>query len=74
MITSYLVNSIHWFLRYDDRSNIPCNSLEASISSGSSPKELDASILEKYALGPLTQAVLWEGGRATMALDRGPCK
>jgi hypothetical protein len=30
--------------------------------------------LAEFALGPLTKAGLWEGERATMDLDRGPCK
>lgn len=30
--------------------------------------------LEEFAFGPLTEARLWEGERATMKLDRGPCK
>lgn len=50
-------------------------SLEATYNSLGDPlKKLDPSIMAKFALGPLTQAVLWEGERATMALDRGPCK
>jgi hypothetical protein len=46
--------------------------LEATLSDvGNSPLELD---VENFAFGPLTRAELWEGDRATMALDRGPCK
>jgi hypothetical protein len=37
-------------------------------------KEVDTSILPMLAIGPLTQAKLWEGERAEMRLARGPCK
>ncbi|TVY51693.1 Altered inheritance of mitochondria protein 9, mitochondrial, partial [Lachnellula cervina] len=48
-------------------------SLEATYNSLGDPlKKLDPSIMAKFALGPLIQAVLWEGERATMALDQGP--
>jgi hypothetical protein len=30
--------------------------------------------LDDYAMGPLTRAELWAGGREQMDLDRGPCK
>lgn len=30
--------------------------------------------IRKFAIGPLTDAKLWRGERAKMALDRGPCK
>lgn len=43
-------------------------------SIGNLPKEIDTSHITKFALGPLNQAVLWEGERAKMVLDRGPCK
>jgi hypothetical protein len=36
--------------------------------------ELDSALLDKFAIGPLTQAVIWDDERATMPLDRGPCK
>lgn len=39
-----------------------------------SGERLDCSILAKLAFGPLTQARLWEGERAQMTLDRGPCE
>jgi hypothetical protein len=53
----------------------PVQNLEASISDhGDAPTKLPPSLIDKFAIGPLTQAVLWEGERATMALDRGPCK
>ena len=39
-----------------------------------SGERLDCSILSKLAFGPLTQARLWEGERAQMTLDRGPCE
>ncbi len=36
--------------------------------------QYDSNLISQYALGPLTKASLWEGERATMDLDRGPCK
>jgi hypothetical protein len=30
--------------------------------------------MDEYVLGPLTEGKFWEDGRATMDLDRGPCK
>ncbi|TVY42581.1 Altered inheritance of mitochondria protein, mitochondrial [Lachnellula occidentalis] len=49
------------------------HSLEATYKlMGNALKEVDSSIMAKFALGPLTEAVLWEGERATMPLDRGP--
>ena len=35
---------------------------------------LDHPILQKFTLGPLTEARHWDGARSTMILDRGPCK
>ena len=43
-------------------------------SSDDCPKELDTLLIGKFALGPSTEAGLWEGERATMTLDQGPCK
>jgi hypothetical protein len=54
-----------------ENKGIFAQSLEATFGNS---KELDPLLTEKYALGPLAQAVLWEGERAAMALDRGPCK
>ncbi len=31
-------------------------------------------VLEGFALGPLTEARLWDGEKLMMNLDRGPCK
>lgn len=50
----------------------PAQSLEVANNGGST--ELNLALLDKFAIGPLTQAILWEGERATMSLDRGPCK
>jgi hypothetical protein len=36
--------------------------------------KLDSVPAEEFVLGPLTDARLWEGERAAMNLDRGPCK
>ena len=38
---------------------------------GGSPKDLGASLLDKFALDLLIEAVLCEGERSTMASDRG---
>lgn len=34
---------------------------------------IDPDILARYALGPLTSSELWQSGRTTMELGRGPC-
>ncbi|KAF2455315.1 kinase-like domain-containing protein [Lineolata rhizophorae] len=39
---------------------------------GGRASEPDPALVEDFALGPLTEARLWEGDRATMELDRGP--
>ena len=31
-------------------------------------------ILQRFTLGPLTEAKYWDGARSKMMLDRGPCK
>lgn len=58
-----------------EKKGLPTYDLEAElVSSAGSMKSLDPALLEKFALGPLTEARLWEGERASMNLDRGPCK
>ncbi|KAF1364301.1 hypothetical protein EJ07DRAFT_162122 [Lizonia empirigonia] len=53
-----------------EKNNIKAYDLGAkSLSSGDCMK---GALLEEFALGPLTEARLWEGERATMKLDRGP--
>ena len=47
---------------------------EASSSKRGYLAEKDASYLARFSLGPLTKAVLWEGEREEMALDREPCR
>jgi hypothetical protein len=49
-------------------------SVEVTASCDGGSVELDFALLDKFAIGPLTQAVLWDDERATMPLDRGPCK
>ncbi|KAH6719806.1 hypothetical protein BKA61DRAFT_667720 [Leptodontidium sp. MPI-SDFR-AT-0119] len=52
---------------------VRAQSLGATYNSiGNPSKELDPLHVAKFALGPLSQAVLWQGERATMALERGP--
>lgn len=54
---------------------LPAYDLEArSLSPDGSTGRFDSVLTEEFALGPLTEARLWEGERATMNLDRGPCK
>jgi hypothetical protein len=54
---------------------IVAQSLEAKISTHEfSPTELDHSLMDKFAIGPLNQALLWDTKSSTMALDRGPCE
>jgi len=55
-----------------EEKGVPAYDLEARPSSSS---ELGKGpTTEDFALGPLTEAKLWEGERAAMNLDRGPCK
>ncbi|CZT52708.1 uncharacterized protein RSE6_14068 [Rhynchosporium secalis] len=59
----------------DDLKNkgVHVQSLKATYSSMGNPsKELDPSHTAKFVLGPLDEAVLWQGERATLALERGP--
>ncbi|PVH85726.1 hypothetical protein DL98DRAFT_568045 [Cadophora sp. DSE1049] len=52
---------------------LPTYDLEAkSISTDGTPMQLNSVSTEEFAIGPLTEARLWEGERATMKLDRGP--
>lgn len=54
---------------------LPAYDLEAKpLLCGGRANEPDPALLEDFALGPLTEARLWEDDRATMVLDRGPCK
>lgn len=46
---------------------------EIQLSSGSMAV-LDPGVTNDFVFGPLTEAGLWEDERATMNLDRGPCK
>ncbi|TVY82477.1 Altered inheritance of mitochondria protein [Lachnellula suecica] len=66
----------HGYIYYKDdlkTKGVRAQSLEAMYSSiGNPSKELDPSHMAKFVLGPLDQAVLWQGERATMALERGP--
>jgi hypothetical protein len=49
--------------------------LEARILSPDGSTELlNTAVTDEFVLGPLTEARLWEGERATLNLDRGPCK
>jgi hypothetical protein len=62
------------------KTDLECKALAAEslrpqhLAIESDTTRLDPSALSKFALGPVTDARLWEGERATMALDRGPCK
>ncbi|KAK0119874.1 Phosphotransferase enzyme [Cadophora gregata] len=66
----------HGCIYYKDdleRKGLRAPSLEATYNSNGNPsKEFDPLHIAKFALGPLSQPVLWEGQRATMALQRGP--
>ena len=58
-----------------EQNGLPAYDLEArSLSPDGSTGQFDSVLTEEFALGPLTEARLWEGERATMNLDRGPCK
>ena len=54
---------------------LPAYDLEAEVlSSDGSTTRLNSVLTEGFAIGPLTEARLWDRERATMTLDRGPCK
>lgn len=36
--------------------------------------KIDSVNMDKFTIGPLTEAKHWAGKRATMNLDRGPCE
>ncbi|KAI9674439.1 MAG: Phosphotransferase enzyme [Caeruleum heppii] len=56
-----------------DRRGIAANTLPPELlTTENITKPLDPSTLGKYAIGPLTDAKLWEGERAEMDMDRGP--
>jgi len=56
-----------------DLENIGVPTMDIDATFLVSGKTLNCPIISKLAFGPLTQAVLWEGERAKMTLDRGPC-
>ena len=41
--------------------------------SQSQSNDIDATYIKNFAIGPLTEAKLWEGEREMMEVDRGPC-
>jgi hypothetical protein len=44
------------------------------ISADGSMETFSTADMDEFVLGPLIEGKLWEDGRATMDLDRGPCK
>ena len=72
---SFLRHGCIYYKKDLEKKGLPAYDLEAiSLSSGGPVKGLNPALSEEFALGPLTEARLWEGERATMNLDRGPCK
>ena len=66
---------MHLLQRAFRKRGLPAYDLEAeSLSSDDPAKQLNSVSTKGFALGSLTEARLWEGERATMNLDRGPCK
>lgn len=58
-----------------EKKSLPAFDLDAKpLLSGGRTNEADPALIEDFAVGPLTEARLWEGDRALMELDRGPCK
>lgn len=54
---------------------LPAYDLEVqSLSTDRISEQLKPVATDDFAIGPLTEARLWEGERAMMDLDRGPCK
>lgn len=65
---------IYYKVDLEDRGLTPGNLTADVLDTHSLRKEFDLAILQKFSLGPLTEARHWDGERAHMALDRGPCK
>lgn len=45
-----------------------------SVDVSESSMRIDCIALDKFTVGPLTEARLWAGERASMNLDQGPCE
>jgi len=45
-----------------------------SVDVSESSIKIDCIALDKFTVGPLTEARLWAGERASMKLDQGPCE
>jgi len=72
---SFQRHSCIYYKKDLEKKGLPAYDLEArSLSSDGPTRRLNSVLREEFALGPLTEARLWEGERATMNLDRGPCK
>lgn len=41
---------------------------------GDIPTELKRTVKKRYTIGPVVDRDFWNGKRASMAIDRGPCK
>ncbi len=41
---------------------------------GNIPVELKRVVEERFVIGPVVDRHFWNGKRASMAIDRGPCK
>lgn len=66
--------SIYYKSNLEYRS-VACDSLSTDIMKvNGTAADLDLSTLDQFAIGPLTEARLWSGGRSNMDLDRGPCE
>ncbi|KAL2061038.1 hypothetical protein VTL71DRAFT_9090 [Oculimacula yallundae] len=62
-----------YYRKHLEQKGLPAYDLEAkSLSIDGTLKQLDSVFTEEFAIGPLSEARLWEGERATMSLDRGP--
>lgn len=59
-----------YYMKDLEGKGLPAPDLKAeSMLSGNGAMHLNS----EFTLGPLTEALLWEGDRAKMALDQGPC-
>lgn len=64
-----------YYKRDLEKKGLRAYDLEAKSLSSSSPvNNPNFALTEQFAIGPLTEAKQWERERATMNLDRGPCK
>jgi hypothetical protein len=62
-----------YFKKDLEEKGVTPQALEARTLLPTGPSEALSST-DEFAFGPLSRTVLWQNGRSTMELERGPCK